>query len=64
MDHGVIKNDVLFLSDIGAVALMLSISCGVLALVVEAAWTVEHNCGNRYCRHVERGDDDVDWRRP
>ena len=54
----------LFLSDVGAVALMLSISCGVLALVVEAAWTIEHNCGNRYCRHVQRGEDDIDWRRP
>ncbi len=55
----------LVLTDSGALALMLSLSCGILALVVQAAWPLTHDCGNRYCRHVKRtDDDDLDWRRP
>ncbi len=54
---------VLILTDSGAAALMLAIVCGAIALVVQASWQAEHDCGNRYCRHVKRGDDS-DSQRP
>jgi hypothetical protein len=44
---------------------MLAILAGVLALVVQMVWEPAHDCGNRYCKHVQRREgDDADWRRP
>lgn len=57
---------VLVITDSGALALMLAILSGVVALVVNSSWHPMHDCGNRYCHHVKRGDedDDIEWRRP
>lgn len=54
----------LVITDAGAAALMLAIMSGVLALVVHSTCDPVHDCGNRYCRHVRREDDDAGWRRP
>ncbi len=59
------KEDVLLPNDAPVLAAMISVASGVLAIVLQVAWSTEHDCGNRYCRHVARKEeDDLDWRRP
>lgn len=59
-------NDVvLVITDTGAIALMLAIMSGVVAIVLQETWQPVHDCGNRYCRHVDRSrEDDAGWHRP
>jgi hypothetical protein len=47
---------VLVLSGTGALALAIAIISAGAAFVMNATWAVEHDCGNRYCRHVRRDD--------
>jgi len=53
-------DDVLVLSESGALALIVAIITAGAAFVVSATWAVEHDCGNRYCRHVRRRDNGSD----
>ncbi len=46
-----------------AIALFVSILAGLLAVYVIVATGGEHECGNRYCPHARRTDEDHALRR-
>jgi hypothetical protein len=48
--------------DATTVATLVALLSGGLAIAV-SSWRPVHDCGNRYCRHVER-EEEPGWRRP
>lgn len=54
----------LVITDAGALALMLAIMSGVIAIVLQETWQPVHDCGNRYCSHVRRDEDEDGRHRP